>query len=65
MSKTDMKKKGGRPRVDTDAVTLRLHASVLAQIDEYRRNLPDLPNRQEAIRRLLRLGMEAAKNPDK
>lgn len=61
MSETASKNKGGRPPVDTTALTLRLHANVLRQIDDFRREQPDLPNRPEAVRRLLRSALDAEK----
>jgi hypothetical protein len=55
MSKTQkpVKNKGGRPAVDTEALTLRLPRAMIGTIDDYRRRLDDLPSRPEAIRRLL------------
>lgn len=37
----------------TEPVNLRLPPDMLAAIDEFRRSLPDIPTRPEAIRRLL------------
>lgn len=48
------KSKIGRPRVDTEAVTLRLPRDMLGAVDDFRRGEGDLPSRPEAIRRLLR-----------
>ncbi|WP_143435464.1 ribbon-helix-helix protein, CopG family [Henriciella aquimarina] len=55
MTSTDniKKSKKGRPQVDTTALTLRLSNELLERLDAHRRTLEDLPNRQEAIRRLL------------
>lgn len=53
MASTTKKTRTGRPSVDTEAITLRLHVDLIRQIDEYRRAEVDLPNRQEAIRRLV------------
>lgn len=39
--------------MDTQAVNVRLHVEVIAQIDAFRKEQPDLPTRPEAIRRLL------------
>ncbi|WP_081874880.1 ribbon-helix-helix protein, CopG family [Thioclava atlantica] len=46
-------KKKGRPRVDTEAVNLRLSREMLQAIDERRRLESDLPTRPEMIRRAL------------
>lgn len=43
----------GRPRIDTEAVNLRLPREMLDAIDDRRRVEPDLPTRPEMIRRLL------------
>ena len=61
MSKTQQPNKGGRPKVDTEAISLRLLASVIREIDDYRRTQEDLPNRPEAVRRLLRAALDAEK----
>lgn len=45
--------KKGRPSVDTEQVTLRLSREILQKLDDWRREQPDLPNRPEAIRRIL------------
>lgn len=47
------KPKKGRPPVETEAVNLRLPVFMITALDDYRRNQPDVPNRQEAIRRIL------------
>ncbi|KAA3526132.1 hypothetical protein GOZ80_14055 [Agrobacterium vitis] len=47
------KPKKGRPPVDSEAINLRLASDVMAALDEFRRTQLDLPNRQEAIRRIL------------
>ncbi|WP_240497912.1 MULTISPECIES: ribbon-helix-helix protein, CopG family [Thioclava] len=47
------KKKMGRPRVDTEAVTLRLPREMLQALDDRRKLEDDLPSRPEMIRRLL------------
>jgi hypothetical protein len=47
------KSKTGRPPVDSEAVTVRLRSEVIARIDDWRRDQPDLPGRPEAIRRLV------------
>lgn len=45
--------KVGRPKVDTQAVNLRLPRDILLAIDNYCQNQGDLPTRPEAIRRML------------
>lgn len=45
--------KTGRPRTDTEQVTVRLPRDMLDRLDDWRRAQPDLPTRPEAIRRLL------------
>jgi hypothetical protein len=47
------KRKLGRPPVDTEALTVRMSAVALKEIDEWRRRQEDLPTRAEAIRRLV------------
>lgn len=54
------KLKKGRPPVESEAITLRLATALLEQLDDYRRAQPDLPNRQEAIRRILSERLDAA-----
>ena len=39
-------------------------AEMLNEIDEYRRNQPGLPDRSNAIRDLIELGLEAYKKKD-
>lgn len=50
----------GRPKSDTEPVTLRLPLAVISLIDDLRRQEPDIPTRPEMIRRILakHLGME-------
>lgn len=43
----------GRPRKDTVPVTLRLPREMIDALDVARRREPDLPTRQEMIRRML------------
>ncbi|MCL3881912.1 ribbon-helix-helix protein, CopG family [Marivita sp. GX14005] len=45
------KSKKGRPRVDTEAVNLRLPRKMIDAIDDLRRRENDLPTRPEMIRR--------------
>ena len=49
----ETRNKGGRPRVDTEPVTLRLSREMIKAIDNERRRQDDVPTRPEAIRRLL------------
>jgi metal-responsive CopG/Arc/MetJ family transcriptional regulator len=46
-------KKMGRPPVDTEAVTVRLPRELITALDDARRYEPDMPTRQEIIRRVL------------
>ena len=46
-------KKMGRPPVDTEAVTVRLPRELIAALDDARRTDPEMPTRQEIIRRVL------------
>jgi hypothetical protein len=48
-----VKKKIGRPSVDTEAVTVRLPRDLISSLDDARRLDPELPTRQEIIRRVL------------
>lgn len=45
--------KMGRPRTETEALTLRLSKDMLKIIDNARREEEDLPTRPEMIRRVL------------
>lgn len=47
------KNRRGRPRVDTEAVNLRLAREIIEAIDDQRRQEKDLPTRPEMIRRAL------------
>lgn len=38
---------------DSEALTIRMPRSLVVALDEFRRAQPDIPNRSEAIRRLL------------
>jgi hypothetical protein len=44
----------------TDRFEMRVPAALLRAVDEWRRRQSDLPNRSEAIRRLIELGLKAA-----
>ncbi len=46
-------KKVGRPKVDTEAVTVRLPRELIQALDDARREDPEMPTRQEIIRRVL------------
>lgn len=46
--------------MDSQAVNVRFLAESLGKLDEWRRNQPDIPNRPEAIRRLVELSLDAA-----
>jgi hypothetical protein len=53
------KKKTGRPRVDSEAVNVRLERSPLAALDAWIAAQPEpRPSRPEAIRRILALHLE-------
>lgn len=47
------KAKKGRPRVDTEAVNLRLPREMIKALDDRRKLEEDLPSRPEMIRRAL------------
>lgn len=47
------KPRKGRPRVDTEAINLRLPRELIEALDDRRRQEPDLPTRPEMIRRAL------------
>lgn len=55
-------KKIGRPRSDTEAITLRLPRELIEQLDDLRRDQKDIPTRPEMIRRLLVEKFEAEEN---
>lgn len=52
-------KRMGRPPVDTEAVTVRLPRELILAIDEARRAHPEMPTRQEIIRRVLQTWIDA------
>jgi Arc/MetJ-type ribon-helix-helix transcriptional regulator len=60
----DKETKMGRPRVDTEAVNLRLPRDMIEAIDDLRRMQPDLPTRPEMIRRALAEWLEHAGHPN-
>ena len=45
-------------------VPVMMSVSEVKALDAWRRSREDLPSRGEAIRRLIELGLEAAKKPD-
>jgi hypothetical protein len=45
----------------TQQINLRVPIEFFKAIDEWRRREPDIPGRSEAIRRLVKLGLKAAK----
>lgn len=45
--------KMGRPRVDTEPITVRMDREMLKAIDDYRRQQEDLPSRPEVVRRVI------------
>lgn len=47
------KSKRGRPTVDSEPVTVRVHSTMARALDVWRREQDDLPSRPEAIRRLV------------
>lgn len=49
--------KRGRPPVESKAVTVRISAVGLKELDDWRRTQTDLPGRPEAIRRLVEIGL--------
>ncbi len=57
-------KKMGRPPVDTEAVTVRLPRELIASLDDARREDPEMPTRQEVIRRVLVAWQAGRSAPD-
>jgi hypothetical protein len=45
----------------TERFEMRVPASFLKVVDEWRRKQPELPSRAEAIRRLVEIGLKAKK----
>jgi metal-responsive CopG/Arc/MetJ family transcriptional regulator len=45
----------------TERFEMRVPASFLKMVDEWRRKQPELPSRAEAIRRLVELGLKKGK----
>jgi len=55
-------KRRGRPATGTNpSIGVRMPESELARLDRWRAMQSDPPSRPEAIRRLIQLGLEAAK----
>jgi hypothetical protein len=50
-----------RPTVIGDLVGVRVQPEMAKELDDWRRKQADLPNRPEAIRRLVELGLKAKK----
>ena len=48
----------GRPKVDTEAVMVRMPREMLDQLDDIRRNQKDIPTRPEMIRRIFHEWLE-------
>lgn len=57
MSIDSAKKSKGRPKVDSEAINVRMERDLIDRIDAYRRDEPGLPTRPEAIRRLVEKGL--------
>lgn len=51
----------GRPKVDSEAVNVRIERPWLTVLDTWRSEQTDLPTRPEAIRRLIQIGLNATK----
>ena len=47
--------------MESEAVTVRMAAEPLGNLDDWRRKQDDLPGRPEAIRRLVEIGLKAKK----
>jgi hypothetical protein len=47
-----------RPEVTGDLVGVRIQPEMAKELDDWRRKQADLPNRPEAIRRLVELGLK-------
>jgi len=58
MSTVDSAKKPkGRPKVDSEAINVRMERPLIEGLDNWRREQADLPSRPEAIRRLVEKGL--------
>ena len=58
-STRDTTKPRKRPAVTGDPVMVRVQPEMAKELDDWRRKQADLPNRPEAIRRLVELGLKA------
>jgi hypothetical protein len=69
MSKTilDIKKSRGRPKEAGTGTLIgtRWHEPELSEVDDWRRDQPDIPGRAEAVRRLVRMGLDSDKRKPK
>lgn len=54
----DVRKKIGRPPVDSEPITLRIQRPLLDRIDRWRDGALGQPSRPEAIRRLVEKGLD-------
>lgn len=57
-------KRTGRPRVDSEAVNVRMERPLLSALDAWRREQPDLPTRPEAVRRLVEKALGGDRKSD-
>jgi hypothetical protein len=57
----NMKTPKKRAAVTGDLVGVRVQPEMAKELDDWRRKQPDLPNRPEAIRRLVDLGLKVKK----
>ena len=48
------------PGTDTERVQIVAPKTLIAKVDEWRRQQPDIPNRSEAFRRLVEIALTAA-----
>lgn len=63
MSIDSAKKSRGRPKIDSEAVNVRMERTLLNAIDRWRADEPDQAGRPEAIRRLLEAGLQVPRSP--
>ena len=49
--------------MDSEAVNVRLERAAIVELDNWRRDQADLPARPEAIRRLIKLGLQMRAEP--
>jgi len=55
-------KKIGRPKVDSEAVMVRMQREMLDQLDDVRRAEKDIPTRPEMLRRIFQEWLENKDN---